>query len=70
MFRSLASRLLQPRKLAFVGSFFLLNSATYWLINEEQERINQKLKKKLNEKFHNRKDISFELTEEFRYVAC
>ena len=33
----------------------------------ENMRINQKLKKKLNEKYHNRKDISFELTDEFRY---
>lgn len=37
-----------------------------WATSEENARINQKLKKKLNERYHDRKDISFELTDEFR----
>ena len=66
MFRSLL-RIVSSRQAQLCSAFFLLNTVPSWLRNEENERINQKLKKKLNEKFHNRKDISFELTEEFRY---
>ena len=48
MFRSFASRVFNPRKMAFVGTFFLFNSASYWLMNDEDNQFNQKLKKKLN----------------------
>ena len=66
MFRSFL-KLFGPRQLGLLGTLSFLKFQPYLMTNEENERINQKLKRKLNEKFHNRKDISFELTEEFRY---
>lgn len=65
MFRSFG-KIFSPRYLGLMGAFFTMNTAPLWMSQEENEQINQKLKKKMNEKFHNRKDISFELTEEFR----
>lgn len=67
MFRSFF-KIFTGRQATLGYSFLLMNSAPYWMRNEENERINQKLKRKLNEKYHNHKDISFELTEEFRYL--
>lgn len=60
MFRKI-SRLFTPNRLAlgFFTSAFAFTTSKFWLSEEENNRINQKLKKKLNEKFHNRKDISF-----------
>ena len=66
MFRSFA-RVFGPRRLAFVGAFATLKLAPFMNASEENARINQKLKKKLNERYHNTRDISFELTDEFRY---
>ena len=66
MFRSFF-KAFAPRHLAFFGAFASLRLSPYMALSEENERINQKLKRKLNEKYHNRKDISFELTDEFRY---
>lgn len=57
------------RRVGLVGAFCLLNALPLWLSSAENVRINQKLKKKMNEKYHNRKDISFELTDEFRYCS-
>ena len=68
MFRSFF-KAFKPRHLAFFGAFASLRLAPYMALSEENERINQKLKRKLNEKYHNRKDISFELTDEFRYSS-
>lgn len=68
MFRSFL-RFLGPKQLGLFGVFSLIKLSPYLLTSEENERINQKLKRKLNEKYHNRKDISFELTEEYRYSA-
>ena len=65
MFRSFF-KTFAPRHLAFFGAFATLRLTPYLGLSEENERINQKLKRKLNEKYHNRKDISFELTDEFR----
>lgn len=65
MFRSLL-RFLGPRQVGIFLGFSLLRLSPLLLTSEENERINQKLKRKLNEKYHNRKDISFELTEEYR----
>lgn len=65
MFRSFF-RLFTPQRLAFVGAFASLRLLPCLLASEENSMINQKLKKKLNEKYHNRQDISFELTDEFR----
>lgn len=61
MFKSFA-KIFTSRGLGILGAFLMVNTAPYWMDQQENERINQKLKKKLNEKFHNRKDISFELT--------
>lgn len=58
MFRSFA-KIFTASRVGLFGAFFLANKGPTWLTQEENERINQKLKKKLNEKFHNRKDISF-----------
>ena len=66
MFRSFL-RFFGPRQTALLGAFATYKLAPHLATSEENERINQKLKKKLNEKYHNRKDISFELTDEFRY---
>lgn len=66
MFRSFL-RFFGPRQFGLLAAFTLLKVPSLLATSEENERINQKLKKKLNEKFHNRKDISFELTDEFRY---
>ena len=66
MFRSFA-KIFTARRVGLAGAFTLLNALPLWLNSAENVRINQKLKKKLNEKYHNRKDISFELTDEFRY---
>ena len=60
-------RFFTARRVGLAGAFCLLNAVPLWLSSAENVRINQKLKKKLNEKYHNRKDISFELTDEFRY---
>ena len=68
MFRSFG-RLFSARRVGLAGAFCLLNALPIWLSSSENERINQKLKRKLNEKYHNRKDISFELTDEFRYPS-
>jgi type VI protein secretion system component VasK len=62
MFRSFL-RFFGPRQLGLIGAFATYKLAPYMATSEENERINQKLKKKLNEKYHNRKDISFELTD-------
>jgi hypothetical protein len=62
MFRSFA-RVFGPRKLAFLGALATLKLSPYLNASEENARINQKLKKKLNERYHNRHDISFELTD-------
>jgi hypothetical protein len=61
MFRSFL-RLFGPRQLGLFAGFSLLRLTPLFMTSEENERINQKLKRKLNEKYHNRKDISFELT--------
>ena len=45
--------------MGLAGAFCLFNAVPLWLSSAENVRINQKLKKKLNEKYHNRKDISF-----------
>lgn len=58
MFRSFA-KIFNPRAFGLLGAFFCIQTSPYWMTQEEKEIINQKLKKKLNEKFHNRKDISF-----------
>lgn len=65
MFKSFM-RMFGPKQLGLIGGLTLTQMQPYLSTSEENERINQKLKRKLNEKFHNRKDISFELTEEFR----
>lgn len=65
MFRSFF-KLFGPRQIGLIGGISFLKFKPYFMTSDENERINQKLKRKLNEKFHNRKDISFELTEEFR----
>ena len=56
-----------PRQFAFLGAFSMMRLMPFLATSEENERINKKLKRKLNERYHNREDISFELTEEFRY---
>ena len=66
MFRSFF-KAFNPRHFAFLGAFASSHFLPFMATSEEHERINQKLKRKLNEKYHNRKDISFELTDEFRY---
>jgi hypothetical protein len=66
MFKSFL-RFFGPKQFGLLTAFSVLKLAPYLLTSEENERINQKLKRKLNEKYHNRKDISFELTEEYRY---
>ncbi len=58
MFRSFF-RLFRPKHVGLFGGFLTLRMAPFLATSEENERINQKLKKKLNEKYHNRKDISF-----------
>ncbi len=58
MFRQFL-KLFGPRQLGLIGAVGFLKFQPFMLTNEENERINQKLKRKLNEKFHNRKDISF-----------
>ena len=58
MFRSFF-RLLKPQHIGIAAGFATLKLAPYFATSEENERINQSLKKKLNEKYHNRKDISF-----------
>lgn len=65
MFKSFF-RFLGPKQFSIFTAFSLIKLSPYLLTSEENERINQKLKRKLNEKYHNRKDISFELTEEYR----
>jgi hypothetical protein len=62
MFKSFF-RFVGPRQLGLFFAFSSLKLNPYLATSEENERINQKLKRKLNEKYHNRKDISFELTE-------
>lgn len=57
-----------PRHFSLLSAFTLVPWLSHKLTSSENERINQKLKRKLNEKFHDRKDISFELTDEFRYA--
>ena len=61
MFRSFL-RLFGPRHLGLFGAFTVAKLGPFFATSEENARINQKLKKKLNEKYHNR-DISFELTD-------
>jgi hypothetical protein len=61
MFKSFL-RFFGPRQLSILTAFSLLRLSPLLLTSEENERINLKLKRKLNEKYH-RKDISFELTE-------
>ena len=67
MFKSFL-RWFGPKQLGLFLGFSTLRLSPFLLTSEENERINQKLKGKLNEKYHNRKDISFELTEEYRYT--
>lgn len=59
MFRSFLRFLGGPRQLGVLGGFCTLRLSPLWLTSEENERINLKLKRILNEKYHNRKDISF-----------
>lgn len=47
MFRSFA-KLFTPRRLGVLGAFFMVSTGPYWMDQKENERINQKLKKKLN----------------------
>lgn len=62
MFRSFF-KMFGCRQASFASVFFLANPAVAWLQNEENERINKKLKMKLNDRFHHHRDISYELTE-------
>ena len=61
MFRAFL-RFLGPRQVGAFCAISTIRMAPFLATSEENELINQKLKKKLNEKYHNRKDISFELT--------
>ena len=58
MFKSFL-RFFGPKQISLFTAFSLMKLSPYLLTSEENERINRKLKKILNEKYHNRKDISF-----------
>ena len=58
MFRSFF-RFFRPRHFSFMGGIAALHLLPFVATSEENARINQKLKKKLNERYHNQKDISF-----------
>jgi hypothetical protein len=47
MFRSFL-KLFGPKQLGLIGAISLLKFQPYLMTNEENERINQKLKRKLN----------------------
>lgn len=56
-------RFFGPKQFALFSAFSFLKLSPLFMTSEENERINKKLKRILNEKYHNRKDISFELTD-------
>ena len=67
MFRSF--RFFGPRQLGLFTAFSLMKFTPYIMESEEAAHINAKLKRKLDERYHHRKDISFELDEEKRYSS-
>lgn len=58
-------KLLSVKQASFTSMFFLDNLVCCYLNSEENEKLNLKLKIKLNERFYHDRDISYELTEEF-----
>jgi len=59
-------RFLGPKQLALFTAFSLVKLTPYWANGEPNSDINARLKRKLNEKFQHRMDVSFELDEENR----
>ena len=58
MFRSFL-RFFGPRQLGLFTAFSLIKLTPYLLNSEEAAEINAKLKRKIDEKYHHQKEISF-----------